>query len=80
MIFSDSMKIPNAHIIASNNLAGDGFKFRDYYSSYQLEHRPYILANGDIPNLSDVQKKYMISSNEIDEKIEKMILAFPREL
>lgn len=36
LIFADSFNIPNRHLIVSNNLSGDGFKFRDYYSVYNL--------------------------------------------
>lgn len=36
LIIADSFHIPNAHIIISDRLSGDGFKFDDYYSCYGM--------------------------------------------
>lgn len=36
LIFADSFHIPNLHIIISDRLSGDGFKFKDYYSCYGM--------------------------------------------
>jgi len=39
LIFSDSLGVPNLHIQLSNQVAGSGFKFRDYYSSVGKPHQ-----------------------------------------
>lgn len=36
LIIADSFHIPNVHIIISDRLSGDGFKFHDYYSCYSM--------------------------------------------
>lgn len=36
LVVADSLKIPNAWIKLSNDVRGDGFKFQDYYSAFDL--------------------------------------------
>lgn len=45
IVFAHAYQIPAAWVILSNRVIGDGFKFRDYYSSIGLEPR-------EIPNLN----------------------------
>ena len=80
LIFSDSLRVPNMHIVVSNKLAGDGFKFKDYYSSYGLEDTPFLVSSDKFPELSNIEKKYQINEKEVDDKIEAMIKAFPKGL
>ena len=39
LIFSDSFGVPNLHIELSDKVAGDGYKFHDYYSSIRKEYK-----------------------------------------
>lgn len=34
LILADSLKVPNRRIVVSNKIAGDGFKYLDYYSVF----------------------------------------------
>lgn len=36
LIAADSLLIPNKHLLISSLVLGNGFKFRDYYSNYEL--------------------------------------------
>ena len=48
LITADSFSIPNAWVKLSNNVGGNGFKFKDYYSVFDIENpEPIILNNND---------------------------------
>lgn len=80
LVFSDSLKIPNLHIVVSDRLKGDGFKFKDYYSSYGLEHSPFIVSKGSYPTIPEINNRYKISESVVDQKIDSMLKAFPHNL
>lgn len=80
LICADSLGIPNAHIILSDKVIGNEYKYRDYYSAFsQAEYTPIYLSNTtltdrDIPRLTE---NYHISSDEIDRICDRLIQAFP---
>lgn len=77
LIIADSLGIPNRHIVVSDNLLGDGFKFDDYYSAYGLRHEFTDMAKDDIESLQDVVEQYKINKSVVDEKKREMIACFP---
>lgn len=77
LIIADSLHIPNRHIVVTDSLLGDGFKFDDYYSAYNLKH-PYTDMNKDtINSLEEVVAQYKISGEMVEEKKEALIRVFP---
>lgn len=77
LIIADSLYIPNVHIVVTDNLMGDGFKFDDYYSAYGLKH-PYIDLNKDsIPTLDWVRANYKLTPQMVDKVKMDLIKAFP---
>lgn len=38
MIVADSFHIPNMHITLTNNMFGDGNKYNDYLSAFDITH------------------------------------------
>lgn len=38
LVLADSLRIPNVHVVASGNLTGGSYKFKDYYSALDLTH------------------------------------------
>lgn len=48
IITADALAIPNRWIILSDKVLGGTFKFRDYYSSYELQRSPLEITQ-DIP-------------------------------
>jgi hypothetical protein len=78
LVFADSLHIPSLHVLGSQALYGGNFKFEDYYSSFGLEDRPYVLDGAEIPNKKAVLERYCISPDQVEEKKEQLIQCFPR--
>lgn len=77
LIIADSLGVPNVHIIVTDNLLGDGFKFDDYYSAYGLKHEYIDMNKKSIDNLEQIVKNYKITKEMVDEKKEIMKKSFP---
>lgn len=77
LIIADSLRIPNRHIVVTNNLLGDGYKFDDYYSAYGLEHEYTDLSKEEVPALEDVKSLYKITDQMVNEKKKDMLSCFP---
>lgn len=41
LIVADALEIPNAWLTPSSNMAGDGFKFHDYFSTLDADKEPH---------------------------------------
>lgn len=77
LIIADSLHVPNAHIVVTNNLLGDGFKFDDYYSAYGLKHHFIDINKETINTLEQVVNDYKITKEMVEKKKEEMIDCFP---
>ncbi len=77
LIISDSLNIPNIHLVVSDKLLGDGYKFDDYYSSYNIKH--LFITKNDINNfhINDIRKNYMIKKEDVEEKKKQLLECFP---
>lgn len=80
LIFADSLNVPNMHVVASNNLKGTGFKFKDYYSSYGLEHVPFSLSMDKFPSVQTVHDLYAINYSDVEDKKESLLRTFPKNI
>jgi hypothetical protein len=78
LIVADSLNIPNRHIVASE-LVGGNFKFRDYYSSYGLEHSFTDLNNNDIVSIPWIRDNYRITKEMVDVRKSELTACFPAE-
>lgn len=76
LVIADSFLIPNIHIVVTNKLLGDGFKFNDYYSSYNLKHE-FIDLNSDVV-LKDIVRNYKITEEMVENKKSDLIRSFPK--
>ncbi len=77
LIIADSLGVPNIHVVATNKLRGDGFKFDDYYSAYGIKHEFVDLNKQKITDLEYIKNNYKLKKEWIDEKKRKMVEAFP---
>ena len=76
LIIADSYCVPNRRVRVSDKLSGDGFKFRDYYSSFGLEDEVQDLNTDPVIDISSVIGNYRINKETIMKKQEEIISAF----
>lgn len=77
LIIADSFGIPNKWCEASDKILGDGYKYRDYYSAFGVEEKPFNLTDGQMPILSEVKEKYQISPEKVKQKKRELLRSFP---
>lgn len=77
LIIADSLRVPNVHVVVTDRLLGDGFKFDDYYSAYGLEHRYVDLRSADTGSLDDIGRNYRVTDAMVEEKKAGMLESFP---
>jgi len=80
LIVADSYHIPNCHVMFyeyGERMAGDGFKFADYYSSYGLTDLPVRLFAGvEFPSLEQISDNYRVRPDVVEEKKEAIFKLF----
>ena len=77
LILADSLGIPNLHVVFADRLLGDGYKFDDYYSGYGVEHNPYDLRTESLPEIAEIEDRYRIRPEAVEEKKRLLVEAFP---
>lgn len=77
LIVADGFHIPNCHIVVTQKLRGDGFKFDDYYSAYGVKHEYIDLNKEAPPSVEDVIKNYKLSTEMVEKKKRMLIDRFP---
>lgn len=80
LIVADGFGIPNAHIVITEKLGGDGFKFDDYYSGYHVEHTFIDIRKETLPSIEEVIAHYKIPRSEVLKKQKMLIDVFPCEV
>jgi len=77
LIVADSFNIPNQWVVVTENLKGDGFKFDDYYSAFDLKANPLKVTNDTIPTLNEIVDQYNFTPKMIEDKQKLIFDAFP---
>lgn len=77
LIIADSFNIPNIHIVVTDNLMGDGFKFDDYYSAYGIKHPCLDLNKEAFPTLQWIKDNYQLTPDIVHKVKINLIKAFP---
>lgn len=77
LIVADSFCIPNLHLVFSDRLLGDGYKFDDYYSAYPVPHTLCDMRERPAPTLEEVGASYAITPEMVAEKKRLMRESFP---
>lgn len=77
LIIADSFHIPNLWCICSERILGNGFKFRDYYSSFGLDAKALDLRVETFPSVEEICKQYRISKKMIQKKQKELVKCFP---
>ena len=78
LIFADSLHIPSMHILGSQALYGGNFKFEDYYSSFGLVDKPFVLEGGSLPDKKMIIENYCVPAEMVEVKKRQLIESFPR--
>jgi|GEM_PF-1270113 len=80
LITADSFNIPNKWIKLSDKVFGSGYKFRDYYSVYNIDNpEPVDLSREIITDetVKQITGAYPVKYSKVLEIQEKLISAFP---
>lgn len=77
LIIADSFNIPNQWCVCSDKILGNGFKFRDYYSAFNVTVEPLDLRKDKLPDISEIKDNYKISYSEVKKKQKALIRCFP---
>lgn len=81
LIIADSFGIPNQRVVLTDRLAGDGFKFDDYYSSFGIVAEPPInLKETMTIDIEKIKAGYVIRKEWVDQKKEECIQSFSKYL
>ncbi len=77
LVIADSYGIPNHHLVFSDRLLGDGYKFDDYYSSYGIPHCFTDLRKERLPPVESLIDRYPVGSEMVHKKQQQLEEAFP---
>ena len=77
LIIADSLGIPNRHIVVTSKMLGDGFKFDDYYSAFDIKHKYTDLNKETIDDLAEIKDGYKITPEMVENKKKSLISCFP---
>jgi pyruvyltransferase len=80
LIAADSLGIPNIRAKVSDRIAGDDYKFLDYYSAFNLP-APMLtleeLRTLSENDLADIHTNYAITSGAVDTLITNLLSSCP---
>lgn len=81
LIIADSFGIPNQRVILTDRLAGDGFKFDDYYSAFGVVPKPPINLKENLAvDMEKIKADYLIEKEWVEQKKEECIQSFSKYL
>lgn len=78
LIIADSFHIPNRRVILTDQLAGDGFKFLDYYSNFDIQPEPLNLRKIVFSSVNDIYDNYSVLPEFVEQKKKELYGAFKR--
>ena len=78
LIVADSLGVPNIRLKVSNRLLGGDYKFKDYYSSYNIYEHPFIGISDFIYQYSKIKNlKNIVSFEMVEFKQKQLLSSFP---
>ena len=61
----------------TSKMLGDGFKFDDYYSAFDIKHKYTDLNKETIDDLAEIKDGYKITPEMVENKKKSLISCFP---
>ncbi|WP_161568206.1 polysaccharide pyruvyl transferase family protein [Anaerobacillus alkaliphilus] len=80
LIVADSFGIPNKRLIYTNNLLGDGYKFDDYYSGFNIKVDSFDLNNPGNPTINEIIDGYKVTETQVEAKKGALYKSFTKYL
>lgn len=80
LIAADSLGIPNQRVLFSDLIAGGDYKFKDYYSAFEVKMpKPYDLRKEELKiSLPDIKNEYVLNASKVEKVQQRLIDAFPK--
>lgn len=81
LIVADSYHIPNMHIQFypfGEKAMGDGYKFSDYYSAFDLKDNIFDVSCGEFPEINQILKSYCLDADLIEKRKKEIFDVFPK--
>lgn len=76
LVVADSFNIPNKWAKLTNNILGDGFKFHDYYSAFNLKEHVLDLNIVDTIDIDRIKAEYQVTNTIVNELKDKIMKSF----
>jgi len=83
LIVADSLNIPNQWIELSDKVIGNGYKFEDYYSVFNIKNpEPIDLRLQKIvdEDIDKIKQSYIITKEQVEKICSDLLSAFPEDL
>lgn len=76
LVVADSFNIPNKWVKLTNNILGDGFKFHDYYSAFNLKEHVLDLNLVDTIDIDRIKADYQVTSTIVNKLKDEIMKSF----
>lgn len=79
LIVADSFGIPNVRMVLSDKIVGGDYKFRDYYSAFDMELPKKIIMSPEIKIIDTkfIREQYRVPREKVQEICKELIRVFP---
>ena len=79
LIVADSLGIPNVRMVVSGKLFGGDYKFRDYYSAFDMELPSAVVLSPEtiIKDIDFIKQQYQIKPQQVEQICQNLLRVFP---
>lgn len=79
LIAADSLGVPNIRMILSDKIIGGDYKFRDYYSAFDMELPSAVVLSPEtiIKDIDFIKQQYQIKPQQVEQICQNLLRVFP---
>ncbi len=79
LIAADSLGVPNVRMVLSDKIIGGDYKFRDYYSAFDMDLPDKIVmtSNTQITSTDFIKENYKITPDMVEKICQNLLRVFP---